>query len=158
MIKLGERYWTVLWGTVGIWLQWVGKILFQFGICHSSSDLWSSICVYDPLDLISEHGVCSKAARENVLCVVWVLWTIFSHSCGPGKLFVIPVTGRSILEKKTLNFWWRRIYTSRNGCLIKMISPVVFVTPVVLVEVVNVVVDQNWTLNPDKRIGQVRIG
>ena len=39
-----------------------------------------------------------------------------------------------------------------------MISPVVFVTPVVLVEVVNVVVDQNWTLNPDKTIVFIIIG
>ena len=31
-------------------------------------------------------------------------------------------------------------------------SPVVFVTPVVLVEVLNVVVDQNWTFNPGNRI------
>ena len=34
----------------------------------------------------------------------------------------------------------------------KKISPVVFVTPVILMEVLNVVVDQNWTFNPDKII------
>ena len=42
--------------------------------------------------------------------------------------------------------------TSSNMTFMKTFSPVVFVTPVVLVEVLNVVVDQNWTFNPGNRI------
>ena len=43
--------------------------------------------------------------------------------------------------------------TSSNMPFVKMVSPVVFISSVVLMEVLNVVVDQNRTFNPEKRIG-----
>ena len=44
-------------------------------------------------------------------------------------------------------------FTSSNMPFVKMVSPVVFISSVVLMEVLNVVVDQNRTFNPEKRIG-----
>ena len=45
-------------------------------------------------------------------------------------------------------------FTSSNMPFVKMVPPVVFISSVVLMEVLNVVVDQNRTFNPEKIIGK----